>query len=252
MKVTVITVAYNSSRTIADTLASVAAQTHGNIEHLVIDGASTDETLAIVCRNGQHVARVESAHDFGIYDAMNKGLRLATGELIGFLNADDVFASPDSVAALVRQAQHTDADAVYGDLVYVHPHDLSVVVRLWRSGDFSMRQLHTGWMPPHPTFYIRRRVLAHVPSFDDRLRIAADYDFVLRCLIRAGATASRVPQVLVRMRTGGASNGSLNALWRKSSEDLLALRRNGVGGIGALLLKNARKVPQFFLRERLG
>ncbi len=252
MKVTVITVAYNSARTIGDTLDSVAAQTHSDIEHIVVDGASRDDTLAVVQRQGAHVAKLVSEPDRGIYDAMNKGLALATGELIGFLNADDVYAGPGCVAALVEQALRSDADAVYGDLVYVREHDLQAVVRLWRSGDFSPAQLRTGWMPPHPTFYVRRRVLQHVPTFDAKLRIAADYDFVLRCLGRPGATASRVPQVLVRMRTGGASNRSLKALWRKSSEDLLALRRSGVGCIATLLSKNARELPQFFLRERSG
>jgi glycosyltransferase len=250
MKVTVITVTFNSANTIGDTLASVAMQTHPDIEHIVIDGASRDDTLTIVCSRGAHVAKVVSEPDRGIYDAMNKGLALASGELIGFLNADDVFASPDSVAALVALAERDDADALYGDLVYVREDDLGAVVRLWRSGRFSPGQLRTGWMPPHPTFYVRRRVLSHVRGFDADLRIAADYDFVLRCLSRPGATASRVPQVLVRMRMGGASNRSLKALLRKSREDLLALRRSGVGGLGALLCKNARKVPQFFIRDR--
>jgi glycosyltransferase len=249
-KVSIITVAFNSAATIGDTLRSVADQTHADIEHIVVDGGSRDGTVDIVRQFG-HVARCISERDRGIYDAMNKGLRLATGELIGFLNADDIFASPDSVAALVRAAQKTNSDAVYGDLVYVQPFDLESVVRVWRSGVFSKRQLRMGWMPPHPTFYIRRRVLQCVSSFDDRLRIAADYDFVLRCLSRPGATASRVPQVLVRMRTGGASNHSLTALWRKSNEDLLALRRSGVGGLFTLFLKNMRKIPQFFLSERL-
>lgn len=249
MRVTVITVAFNSERTIGDTLESVARQSHPDIEHLVIDGASRDGTMDIVRNRGRRVARAITEPDRGIYDAMNKGLTIATGELVGFLNADDVFADEHAVAALVDQAARSDADACYGDLVYVRENDLDAVVRLWRSGEFSHRQLRLGWMPPHPTFYVRRRVLEAVGRFDAGLRIAADYDFVLRCLGRPGASACRVPRVLVRMRTGGASNRSLKALWRKSSEDLLALRRSGIGGVGTLICKNLRKLPQFFLRD---
>ncbi len=249
MKVSVITVAYNSERTIGDTLVSVAAQTHPDIEHLIIDGASRDDTLGVVRRLGTRVAQVVSEPDKGIYDAMNKGIALATGDIIGFLNADDAYASPDSVSAIVAEFLRSGADAVYGDLVYVREDDLSAVVRVWRSGTFDITRLKYGWMPPHPTFYVRRQTMGLLGGFDTRFRISADYDFMLRCLGRPECRVSRVRSVLVRMRTGGASNRSLKALWRKSTEDLRVLRSSGVGALGTLLCKNLRKLPQFFWSE---
>ena len=249
MKVSVITVAYNSARTIGDTLVSVAAQTHPDIEHLIIDGASRDDTLGVVRRLGTRVAQVVSEPDKGIYDAMNKGIALATGDIIGFLNADDAYASPDSVSAIVAEFLSSGAEAVYGDLVYVREDDLSAVVRVWRSGTFDITRLKYGWMPPPPTFYVRHQTMRLLGGFDTRFRISADYDFMLRCLGRPECSVSRVQSVLVRMRTGGASNRSLKALWRKSTEDLRALRSSGVGAFGTLLCKNLRKLPQFFWSE---
>ena len=248
MKVTIITVAYNSERTIADTLQSVASQTHADIEHLVIDGASRDATLQVVEQHRGRVTKVVSEPDRGIYDAMNKGVRLASGDLIGFLNADDVFADADCIASIVAEAQRSESDAIYGDLVYVREDDLTAVVRLWQSGGFRRDRLKFGWMPPHPTLYVRRDAMRALGGFNDSYRIAADYDFILRCLGRDGCKASYVPRVLVRMRTGGASNRSLRALWRKSAEDLSALRRSGVGGVFTLACKNLRKLPQFLSR----
>lgn len=249
MKITVITVCFNSAASIADTLDSVAAQTHPAIEHIVIDGASIDDTVSIVRDRGKHVARLVCEPDRGIYDAMNKGLRLATGDLIGFLNADDMFAHSGVVASIARTAQEDPAaDAVYGDIVYVRADRPDKVLRYWRSGAFTRSKLRFGWMPPHPAFYVRAARLAEVGVFDDRLRIAADYDFVLRCLAGPNSRATYVHDVLVRMRAGGASNRSFKAMLHKSREDLWALKRNGVGGWPTLLCKNLRKLPQFLLR----
>ena len=245
LKITLITVAYNSAATIADTLASVAAQTHAEIEHIVIDGQSTDATIEIVRRHGAHVSTLVSEPDDGIYDAMNKGIALATGELIGFLNADDVLNGNDAVSSVARAAA-TGCEVVYADLVYVRNDDLDRVVRHWRSGGFRRSRLRFGWMPPHPTFYVRRELLREVGGFDTSFRIAADYDFMLRCLARPAVKVSYVPQVLVRMRTGGVSNAGLSSMLRKSREDLVALRRHSIGGLLTLVAKNLRKLPQYF------
>ena len=245
MKITVITVAYNSASTIADTLASVAAQTHEDIEHIVIDGQSTDETMDIVRRHGARVARVVSEPDRGIYDAMNKGLALSTGEIVGFLNADDVLNGRDAIHS-IAEAAAIGSDVIYADLVYVRNDDLGRVVRHWRSGGFRRSRLRFGWMPPHPTFYVRRSLLCEVGRFDTAYRIAADYDFMLRCLARPSAHVSYIPKVLVRMRVGGVSNATLTSILGKSREDLLALRKHGVGGWLTLVAKNLRKLPQFF------
>jgi glycosyltransferase len=247
-RITVITVCFNSKTHIGEALRSVDAQTWSDIEHIVIDGASTDGTLQILeahCRG----RRILSAPDRGIYDAMNKGLALATGDFVGFLNADDLFASADSLAAIAAAAAPMNADprpdAIYGDLVYVRELDTGSVVRQWRSGSYSRGRLRYGWMPPHPTFYLRRDIFERTGGFDTSMRISADYDLMLRCLARPGFKAVYVPQVLVRMRLGGASNRSVRNLIRKSREDLTALRRSGIGGIGTLACKNLRKLPQF-------
>ncbi len=250
MKISIVTVAYNSAATIGDTLASVAEQTYPGIEHIVVDGASKDSTLARVRAHGAHVSRVLSEPDHGIYDAMNKGLALASGDFVGFLNADDMLASPDAIAAIARAAATADADAVCGDLMYVRQDRPDVVLRYWRCGGFTRSRLRFGWMPPHPTFYVRRSLLTRIGGFDTRLRIAADYDLMLRCLTIPGVQIGYVPEVLVKMRAGGASNRSLRAMLQKSREDLDVLRRNRIGGITTLLFKNLRKLPQFFHGSR--
>jgi glycosyltransferase len=247
MKITVITVSFNSAATIADTLRSVASQTHPEVEHIVVDGQSVDNTLAIVRLQASPKTVVVSEPDKGIYDAMNKGLRLATGDWVGFLNADDVFAHPNVLASIADAARaNPAADAIYGDLVYVHQDDIARVFRHWRSGSFSIAQLRLGWMPPHPTFYVRADRLAKVGAFDASLKISADYDFMLRCLNRSDARAAYIPDVLVRMRAGGVSNRSLSAMLDKSREDLRSLRSAGFVGWPTLVCKNLRKIPQFF------
>ena len=246
MKFSIVTVAFNSGRTIADTLSSVAMQTGADIEHIVINGASTDDTLAVVRSHGAHVQKTVSEPDGGIYDAMNKGLALASGDFVGFLNADDMLAAPNVIASIADAASAPSIDAVCGDLVYVRKDRSDAVVRYWRCGKFSRSRLRFGWMPPHPTLYVRRSLLGELGGFDTRLQIAADYDFILRYLNRPGMQVAYVPKVLVKMRLGGASNRSLQAMLRKSREDLVALKQNKVGGLVTLLCKNARKLPQFF------
>jgi glycosyltransferase len=248
MKITVITVTYNSAATIVDTLQSVARQDHRDIEHLVIDGGSTDDTLALVAAHGGHVAQVVSEPDRGIYDAMNKGLRLAAGDLVGFLNSDDVFGSPATLSSVARAAEAGRADAVFGDLILFDPSRNGAVVRYWRSGEFSLPKVRFGWMAPHPTLYVQREVIRRIGLFDPDLRIAGDYDFMLRLFKLPGVCVAYLPEVLVRMRAGGASQRSLRAMMRKSSEDLLALRRHGAGGVVTLVCKNLRKLPMFFAR----
>lgn len=248
MKISIITAAYNSERTILDTVRSVAEQTHPDIEHIIVDGGSTDRTLEIVRSHPNRVSHLVSERDRGIYDAMNKGFRLASGDLIGFLNADDMLAAPDAIARFVAEAGRTRADVLFSDLVYVREDDPDHVVRYWSAGAFSPDQLRLGWMPPHPTFYVTRETRSAVGEFDTSLRIAADYDFMLRCLDRSDCKAVHVPGVFVKMRMGGASNRSLAALWRKSREDMMVLRRHGLGGIGTLLCKVGRKVPQLLRR----
>jgi len=251
MTISIITVCFDSADCIVSALRSIDAQRGPDIEHVVVDGGSRDTTLRLLeahSRPGRHVV---SERDTGIYDAMNKGLRRATGEIVGFLNADDMLASPYTIARIAQAfADDPTLDACYGDLEYISADDPPRTVRYWRSGPFSQEVLRKGWMPPHPTFYARRSLLTRVGEFDTRLRIAADYELMLRCLVRPDLRIAYLPEVLVRMRLGGASNASLAALLRKSREDLVAMRRHGVGNITTLLAKNLRKLPQFFRRQR--
>ena len=248
MKISVITVTYNSAATIVDSLRSVAAQTHPDVEHIIIDGGSKDATLALVAEHGHCVARVVSEPDDGIYDAMNKGFRLASGELVGCLNSDDEFMSPDVLADIARAATESGADAVYGDIIYVNPTRANPLVRYWRAGDYALRKVRVGWMPPHPSLYVRRSIVERIGAFDPALRIAGDYEFMLKLFSQPNLHMAYVPKVLVSMRVGGASQRSFGAILKKSREDLLALRRHRMGGIVALTCKNLRKVPMFFAR----
>lgn len=246
VKVTVITVCYNSAATLADALASVASQSWPHVEHIIVDGASTDGTLALIESSKDGVAKVVSEPDAGIYDAMNKGLHLASGDMVGFLNADDVFAHENVIADIVNTFTREAADVVYGDLDYVSSRNPARVIRSWRSGDFSRAQLCMGWMPPHPTFYIRRSLVDRIGGFDVSYRIAADYDFMLRYLREQNLKVSYLPSVLVKMKSGGASNRSIRAIVRKSLEDYSVLKKNRVGGLATLVCKNFRKLPQLF------
>jgi glycosyltransferase len=246
LKVSIITVARNSSRTIEDTLRSVSVQTYPDIEHIIIDGASEDETLKIVDKNSQRVAKVISGPDRGIYDAMNKGLNLASGEYVGYLNADDVYASEGSIAQVVDALRTNPVDLIYGDIQLVRVDDLESVVRYWRSGRYAISSLRTGWMPPHPGTFIRRDLMQEVGGFDTRYRVAGDYDLIVRCLLSENVQVSYLPKLLTKQRMGGASNRSMKALMLKSSEDLKVIRRNQIGGLMTLCCKSTRKIIQFF------
>ena len=247
MRVSVITVVYNNRDTIADAIESVCAQRGAEIELIVVDGASTDGTRDVLARYASKISLLVSEPDRGIYDALNKGISLATGDVIGFLHSDDVLADNEAIARVAVQFADASVDAVYGDLVYVRKDDPSRIVRTWTAGSYTPSRIARGWMPPHPTFYARRSVYERLGKFDTSFRIAADYDCMLRFL-KAGIRVAYIPHLQVRMRVGGASNKSLANIIKKSSEDFRALRRNNVGAVVALLCKNLRKVPQFFKR----
>jgi len=245
LKISVISAVYNNRNTIAHALDSVLAQSHRDIELIVIDGGSTDGTLEVLQAYAGRFSVLVSEPDGGIYDALNKGIRLATGEAVGFLHSDDIYADEHVLARVVRELSDPDVGAVYGDLDYVRGKDIDRVIRHWSAGIFSKSKLARGWMPPHPTFYVRRSIYAQLGGFDLRYRIAADYDTMLRILNRSGVQAAYIPEVLVKMRLGGVSNRSLSNILQKSWEDYLILRRNGVGGMGALVWKNLSKLGQF-------
>jgi len=232
-------------------MSSLFSQDYANSEHIIIDGGSTDGTVDYIFSLKGSVTRFVSEADRGVYDAINKGISMATGDIIGLLHADDLYDSECVLSSVVAAFDRTGADAVYGDLVYVNRNDPQKIIRYWKSGTFTAANLKLGWMPPHPALFVRREVYenARLPDgryFDIDLKIAADYDFMIRLLGPMKITVAYLPKVLVKMRVGGVSNRSISNIFLKSKEDLVAMRRNEIGGIGTLLAKNFRKVPQFF------
>lgn len=249
MKVTIITVCLNAAATIRDTIESVLAQDYPDIEYLVIDGASTDGTMDIVRGYGKRIARIVSERDRGMYDSMNKGLRMASGDVVGFLHSDDMLGAPTIISEIVAAFRETDAECVFGDIDIVHPRDTGRVLRRWRAGPHRRGALPRGWYPPHPTLYIRRSVLDEVGLFDERYRIAADMDHMLRLFEVRGVRSHYLPRVVVHMRAGGLSNRSLRNIWRANVETWRSLHRHGFRvGPWFIGLKILRKIPQLFVR----
>lgn len=249
MKVTIITVCLNAAATIRDTIESVLAQDYPDIEYLVIDGASTDGTMDIVRSYGSRISWVVSERDRGMYDSMNKGLRMASGDIVGFLHSDDILGSPAIVGEIVAAFRDTGAECVFGDIDIVDPHDTRRVLRRWRAGPYRRGALPRGWYPPHPTLYVRRPVLDEVGLFDERYRIAADMDHMLRLFEVRGVRSHYLPRIVVRMRAGGLSNKSLRNIWRANVETWQSLRRHGFSvGPWFIGFKILRKIPQLFVR----
>ncbi|MEZ8952709.1 glycosyltransferase family 2 protein [Vibrio cyclitrophicus] len=248
MKVSVITATYNSSKTVLDTLKSFNEQTYPDVEYIIIDGGSSDNTVSVIKEHCPKVASIVSEPDKGIYDALNKGINAATGDIVGFLHSDDLLAYPDAIKELVETLQREKTQAVYADLEYVSKDDTSKVIRKWTSGAFEKQKLRSGWMPPHPTFFMKRDLYIKHGMFDLNLKIAADYDSLLRYLWSNNVTASYLPKVVTKMRVGGASNRSLANIIEKTKEDIQALKNNQLFWPSALFIKNVSKIPQFFKR----
>jgi len=249
LKISVITVSFNAAATIGETLRSVASQSYGNVEHIVVDGGSTDGTVEIIRRHEAGLARWVSEPDKGLYFAMNKGVGMATGDVIGVLNADDVYAGPDALAHVAEAFQMRGVDSCYADLVYVDKRR-GGVVRRWTSGEYTKGMFRKGWHPPHPTFFVRREVYERHGVFDPKFRISADYEIMLRFLERRGVSTTYIPEVLVRMRTGGLSNQSLMAIVSANVECCRAWRRNGmaVPPLG-MIWKPMSKLRQLWARR---
>ena len=248
MKFSIITTTYKSELTVRDTLNSILAQDYPDIEHIIVDGASPDKTLKIV-NEFSHVAKVISETDKGIYDAMNKGITVATGEVIGMLNSDDVYAGESVISTIAEAFLDPVIQTCYADLQYVHPRNLNKVVRTWRSGNFSRRNFYYGWMPPHPTFFVRREIYEKVGLFNIGLRSAADYEMMLRILVKHEIPTHYIPEVMVKMRSGGMSNATFKSRIRANKEDRLAWKLNGLEPhFFTLYAKPIRKISQFLIR----
>jgi glycosyltransferase len=250
-QISIITATFNAGATVADCLASVRNQQGVVVEHIVIDGASTDDTVEIVRQSG-HVDRIISEPDNGIYDAMNKGIALASGDIVGILNGDDFYTSDRVLSTVVKTFQNNDIAACYGDLQYVDFTDTDKVVRHWQSGRFTgPKQFYNGWMPPHPTFFVRREVYEKYGLFNLELGSAADYEIMVRFLVKYRVKAEYIPEVLVRMRTGGVSNASVSNRLAANRMDRKAWQVNGLRPYPwTLWLKPIRKVGQWFVKTK--
>jgi glycosyltransferase len=249
LKVSLITVCYNNVATLADTVESVLGQTYPDIEYILVDGASTDGTLNIIEPYRHKLSKVISEPDDGMYFALNKGLALATGDIVGIIHADDVYAGKQVIEAVANCFQNPSIQCVYGDLVYVSKNDLRKTIRYWKSGNYDYKNLKWGWMPPHPTFFVRNEIYRQFGQFDTTYKIAADYDLMMRFLGQQKIQAFYLPEVLVKMRLGGASNKSIGNIIEKMKDDYRAIRKNRIGGIYTLIVKNLRKIKQFYSIE---
>ncbi len=269
---TVVTPTLNAERKLRHCLESVASQTV-EVEQIIVDGASEDATLSIAA-GYSHIGKIVSEPDCGLYDAMNKGLRMAKGEVIGILNADDAYSSPQTLEKVIEAFEDPNIEACYGDLTYVKnrggrhrttkaalqsqacfSNDLSEeveILRFWKAGPFHPRRFYWGWMPPHPTFFARRRAYEAFGLFNLDLGSSADYELMLRFLLKHRLRTAYIPEILVEMETGGISNASLANRIRANRMDRRAWRVNGLRPFPwTLLMKPLGKVPQFFMKPPL-
>ncbi len=244
IKISVITAVYNNRMHIADAIQSVLSQDFPNIEYIVVDGGSTDGTLEVIDQYRSRIDKFTSGRDGGIYQALNKGIDMASGDYIGFLHSDDLFASPNALSTLFAKTA-PKTDALYGNLDFIDRLAQEKVVRRWKSSSFQHALLDKGWMPPHPTLYVRRELMLSLGGFNPQYRICADYDFILRLFSRPDIHTHYEPLVIVNMRTGGASNNSLRNAWRKYQENARILESNGFNGKRVAAMKILGKVHQF-------
>lgn len=249
MKISIITATYHSEATIEACMYSVLGQGYSNLEYLILDGGSKDRTLAKVGQCKDPRVRVISEPDKGIYDALNKGIAMATGEVIGFVHSDDFLASPDCLASMLQLFETEKVDGVYGDLHYVDSQETERVIRNWKSQPFRPALLGRGWMPAHPTLFLKKSVYDKHGFFNLEFKIAADYDMMLRIFKDDTLKFAYLPQVVTKMRLGGVSNGSLKSVIQKTKEDYRAMKNNDLPNpLFTICAKNLSKIPQFFTK----
>lgn len=228
MKISIITVVLNAEQTIEQTIESVRTQNHRDIEHILIDGGSSDQTMEIVGRFEGHFQQIVSEPDNGIYDAMNKGIAQATGEVVGILNADDIYQDNTVLAQVADVHADADLDACYADLVYVRADDLSKVVRNWKSRDHYPGLCFKGWMPAHPTLFLKRRIYREVGNFNTELKYQSDLEYCARLFEIHKISSRYIPRLWVRMRMGGVTNNSFSTMLAGNRESYLALKKLGL------------------------
>jgi len=250
MKVSIVTVCLNSAGTIENTINSVLSQSYKDIEYIVIDGSSTDGTLNIINRYKKNIAQVKSEPDDGIYDAMNKGTNLATGDIVGFLSTGDFYVDNDVIEKIAGVMQNNDVDCCYGDLEYITPDNPCKTVRKWKSQPYQSGLFKKGWHPPHPTFFAKKTVFDKYGAFDLSYDIGADYELMLRFLQRYNIKTEYIPRVLVKMRSGGISNKNLYQIIKANIECYRAWKKNGLKVTPLIMLKKpVSKLVQYMKRS---
>lgn len=250
-KISIITVSYNSQSTIKQTIESVSAQTYKNKEYILIDGASKDWTLDILDFRKDEIDNFISEPDNGIYDAMNKGIKAAIGDIIGILNSDDFYCNHDVLSKVAKVFEDTNCDAVYGDLVYVKKNDSSKITRYWQAGEYSAASIKNGWMLPHPTFFVKKQIYQKYGLYNTSLKSAADYEMILRLLHKEKIIVEYIPEILIKMRMGGESNASIWNRLKGNNEDNIAWDLNGLKKPPFIrFIKPFRKISQFFRKPK--
>ncbi|MBS1750639.1 MAG: glycosyltransferase [Bacteroidetes bacterium] len=246
MKISIITATFNSAATIRDTLECIRLQDYSDVEHIIIDGGSTDGTLEIV-REFPHVQKIISEKDEGIYDAMNKGIAASSGNVIGILNSDDIYTDSSVISLIAKTFATAQVMASYADLQFVQRDNLEKVVRTWKAGNYNRRSFYYGWMPPHPTFFVRKEVYDKAGTFNKSLKSAADYELMLRVLLKYEIPAHYINKVIIKMRVGGMSTASFKNRIKANIQDRMAWKINDLSPHPfTLYLKPVRKLGQFF------
>lgn len=248
LKITIITVVFNNAETILDSIKSLQSQSYELIEHIIVDGQSSDGTLEIIKKNINKNTILISEPDNGLYDALNKGLKIATGDLIGILHSDDFFANKDVLLNLAKHFLESNADILYGNIKYVDYKNTAKVVRNWKSNKFLKKNLYFGWMPPHPSVFIKRKLIKECGYYNTQYKISSDYDFMIRIFLIKEVSVMHIPKTLVLMRVGGESNRNIKNIIKKTIEDYKIIKKNEIGGVVTLLTKNLSKINQFFLK----
>lgn len=251
MKFSLITVCLNSEKTIADTIKSVISQDFKDYEHIIFDGGSKDNTIATI-KSFQNKVKLIEGKDIGIFDAMNQAIGHTSGEIIGIINSDDFYADPQVLSRVEREFETTGVDSVYGDLHYVHRDDKNKVYRNWKSGYFSRSKFKYGWTIPHPTFFVRKHIYSQFGLFDSSFKISGDYELILRFLFKNQVSVSYIPEVLVKMRNQGNSDGGFIKRFRSLQEDYSAWKKNNLRpAFYTIPLKPLRKLSQLWVKNKL-
>lgn len=251
MKVSIITVSFNSAKTIADTIDSVLNQDFPDIEYIIVDGDSTDGTVDIIRQNENRISQWISEKDQGMYDAMNKGIAMATGDVIGILNSDDIYMNTHVISDLMRVMQSQNTEVVFADLILVDSSNQNKIIRYYDSGRFHPSKFKFGWMPAHPTVFVKRELYQKVGKFSTTYQIAADYEMLIRMLAIEKASYAYYPKPVVRMRSGGASTSGISRNWILNQEIIRACKENGIyTNLFMLLLKVPAKLWGRFFPKR--